>query len=88
MIDLFDSYTLGELTLKNRFVMAPMTRSRAPQHSATEQMALHYAQRATAGLLVTEGTSISRQGQGYLFVPGIYTCDCRNTARRHWAAQR
>ncbi|ANF57741.1 alkene reductase [Halotalea alkalilenta] len=73
MTDLFDSYTLGGLPLKNRLVIAPMTRSRAPQHIATEQMALHYAQRATAGLIITEGTSISREGQGYLFVPGIYS---------------
>ncbi len=73
MTDLFDRYTLRGLPLKNRLVMAPMTRSRAPRHIATEQMALHYAQRATAGLIITEGTSISREGQGYLFVPGIYT---------------
>jgi len=73
MIDLFDTYDLAGLTLNNRFVMAPMTRSRAPQDIATEQIALHYTQRGTAGLIVSEGTPISREGQGYLFNPGIFT---------------
>jgi N-ethylmaleimide reductase len=73
MINLFDSYNLGPLTLSNRIVMAPMTRSRAPQDIATEQVALHYTQRGTAGLIVSEGTPISREGQGYLFNPGIFT---------------
>ncbi|MNH13297.1 N-ethylmaleimide reductase [compost metagenome] len=53
--------------------MAPMTRSRAPEDIATEQIALHYTQRGTAGLIVSEGTPISREGQGYLFNPGIFT---------------
>ncbi|HXR01022.1 MAG TPA: alkene reductase [Pseudomonas sp.] len=73
MIDLFEQYDLKGLTLSNRFVMAPMTRSRAPQDIATAQIALHYTQRATAGLIVSEGTPISREGQGYLFNPGIFT---------------
>ncbi|MDF2489874.1 MAG: NADH:flavin oxidoreductase [Pseudomonas sp.] len=73
MTDLFAPYDLAGLTLNNRFVMAPMTRSRAPQDIATEQIALHYTQRGTAGLIVSEGTPISREGQGYLFNPGIYT---------------
>ncbi|MDD2056860.1 alkene reductase [Pseudomonas sp. GD03860] len=73
MIDLFAPYNLAGLTLNNRFVMAPMTRSRAPQDIATEQLALHYTQRGTAGLIVSEGTPISREGQGYLFNPGIFT---------------
>jgi N-ethylmaleimide reductase len=73
MINLFDQYRLGEIALNNRFVMAPMTRSRAPDDIATEQVALHYTQRGTAGLIVSEGTPISREGQGYLFNPGIYT---------------
>ncbi|WP_065760662.1 alkene reductase [Pseudomonas defluvii] len=75
MIDLFDPYDLNGLTLNNRFVMAPMTRSRAPEDIATEQVALHYTQRGTAGLIVSEGTPISREGQGYLFNPGIFTED-------------
>lgn len=73
MIDLFGTYDLSGLPLNNRFVMAPMTRSRAPQDIATEQVALHYTQRGTAGLIVSEGTPISREGQGYLFNPGIFT---------------
>lgn len=70
---LFEDYKLGTTTLGNRIVMAPMTRSRAPHDIATEQIALHYTQRGTAGLIVSEGTPISREGQGYLFNPGIYT---------------
>ncbi len=73
MINLFEEYDLGGLTLNNRFVMAPMTRSRAPDDIATAQIALHYTQRGTAGLIVSEGTPISREGQGYLFNPGIFT---------------
>lgn len=75
MTDLFDRYELNGLTLSNRFVMAPMTRSRAPDDIATEQTALYYTQRGTAGLIVSEGTPISREGQGYLFNPGIYTAE-------------
>lgn len=75
MTDLFDRYELSGLTLSNRFVMAPMTRSRAPDDIATEQTALYYTQRGTAGLIVSEGTPISREGQGYLFNPGIYTTE-------------
>jgi len=74
MSQLFSPFTLaGGITLKNRIVMAPLTRARAPEDKATESTALYYAQRATAGLIVSEGTTISRQGQGYLFNPGIYT---------------
>lgn len=53
--------------------MAPLTRSRAPDDIANEIIALYYTQRATAGLIISEGTPISREGQGYLFNPGIYT---------------
>lgn len=73
MTNLFDTFDLSGLTLSNRFVMAPMTRSRAPNDIANEQIALHYTQRATAGLIVSEGTPISREGQGYLFNPGIFS---------------
>ncbi|WP_110948423.1 alkene reductase [Pseudomonas bohemica] len=75
MINLFERYELKGLRLSNRFVMAPMTRSRAPVDIATEQIALHYTQRGTAGLIVSEGTPISREGQGYLFNPGIFTAE-------------
>lgn len=71
---LFSPYTLGQLSLKNRIVMPPMTRSRASSGAvANDLMAEYYSQRATAGLIITEGTQISRQGQGYAWTPGIYT---------------
>ena len=73
MSTLFKPFNLSGTTLSNRVVMAPMTRSRAPDDIANQTIALYYAQRATAGLIVSEGTSISREGQGYLFVPGIYS---------------
>lgn len=73
MKDLFKPYKMRGLTLQNRIVMAPLTRSRAPDDIANEIIALYYAQRATAGLIISEGTPISREGQGYLFNPGIYT---------------
>ena len=61
--------------LANRVVMAPLTRSRAgqPGDVPTELNVTYYAQRATAGLIVTEATQISRQGQGYAWTPGMYT---------------
>lgn len=66
---------LGKITLKNRIVMPPMTRSRAnnSSDSANEMMATYYAQRATAGLIVSEGTQISPMGKGYAWTPGIYS---------------
>ena len=70
---LFDNFDLAGTPLKNRIVMAPMTRARAPHDIADERTALYYTQRATAGLIVTEGTPISREGQGYLFNPGIFS---------------
>ncbi|WCT14328.1 alkene reductase [Mucilaginibacter jinjuensis] len=73
MKELFTPFELSGLELPNRIVMPPMTRVRAPQDIATEQMALYYTQRATAGLIIAEGSPISNEGQGYLFNPGIYT---------------
>jgi N-ethylmaleimide reductase len=71
---LFDAYTLKTLSLKNRVVMPPLTRSRAAAGEvATSLMAEYYGQRASAGLIISEGTQISRQGQGYAWTPGIYT---------------
>jgi N-ethylmaleimide reductase len=75
MTSLFENFDLSGQLLRNRVVMAPLTRSRAPSDAADERVALYYAQRATAGLIVTEGTPISREGQGYLFNPGIYTTE-------------
>lgn len=73
MNPLFTAFDLSGHLLRNRVVMAPLTRSRAPDDIATEMVALYYAQRATAGLIVSEGTPISKEGQGYLFNPGIFT---------------
>ncbi len=73
MTDLFRPFDLSGLNLQNRIVMAPMTRARASNDVADELTALYYTQRATAGLIVSEGTSISREGRGYLFNPGIYS---------------
>ena len=66
---------VGRTTLANRVVMAPLTRSRAgqPGDVPTELNVTYYAQRATAGLIVTEATQVSRQGQGYAWTPGMYT---------------
>jgi N-ethylmaleimide reductase len=70
---LFTPYRLGALMLPNRIVMPPMTRSRAAEGNvATALMAQYYAQRASAGLIVSEGAQISPQGQGYAWTPGIH----------------
>jgi N-ethylmaleimide reductase len=72
-IDLFDAVRLGDYRLTNRIVMAPLTRSRAnADGTATPLMAKYYGQRASAGLIIAEGTNISPQGRGYAFTPGIY----------------
>lgn len=74
MPGLFDPFRLGALTLKNRLVMAPMTRSRADVYGVpTAPVADYYAQRASMGLIVTEGTQPSFMGQGYVRTPGIHT---------------
>lgn len=62
-----------KLNFKNRVFMAPMTRSRAIQHIPVDIMAEYYAQRASAGLIFSEGTQISPEGIGYIFTPGIHT---------------
>jgi N-ethylmaleimide reductase len=71
---LFEPYQLGPITLPNRLVMAPLTRNRAVAGLAPNPLAIeYYAQRASAGLLVTEASQISQQGQGYQDTPGIYS---------------
>jgi N-ethylmaleimide reductase len=70
---LFSKYTLGNIELNNRIVMAPMTRSRAAGSIPNDLMATYYEQRATAGLLVTEGIAPSPNGLGYSSIPGIYS---------------
>lgn len=73
---LFEPYKLGPITLANRTVMAPLTRNRAAEGFVPGPLAAeYYAQRASAGLLVTEASQISQQGQGYQDTPGIYSKD-------------
>ena len=72
MHTLFDPVQAGELQLANRIVMAPLTRNRSPNAIPPAITATYYAQRASAGLLITEATAISHQGQGYSDVPGLY----------------
>ncbi len=70
---IFSPFNLGEIELKNRIVMAPMTRSRATaDHIPNDIMVKYYKQRAQAGLIITEGTSPSPNGVGYPRIPGIY----------------
>jgi N-ethylmaleimide reductase len=70
---LFSPATLGNLTLKNHLVMCPLTRSRAIGNVPNDLMAEYYSQRATAGLIITEGTSPSPNGLGYARIPGIFS---------------
>jgi N-ethylmaleimide reductase len=71
---LFEPYILGSLILSNRIVMAPLTRNRAGAGFVPGDLAAeYYGQRASAGLLISEATQISRQGQGYQDTPGIYS---------------
>jgi N-ethylmaleimide reductase len=70
---LLSPYDLGSIRLKNRVVMAPMTRNRAIGHTPNALMATYYQQRAGAGLIITEGTSPSADGLGYARIPGLYT---------------
>lgn len=74
-MSLFSAYPLNQQVLKNRFVMAPMTRCRTtqPGNIPNEMMAEYYAQRVSAGMIITEATQISPQGQGYSFTPGIHS---------------
>ena len=75
MKSLFDPVQAGSLHLPNRIVMAPLTRNRAPGNIPTPLMATYYEQRASAGLLITEATPVSAQGQGYADVPGLYSTE-------------
>ena len=73
MANLFSPTTLGPLALRNHLVMSPLTRSRATGNVPNELMAEYYRQRATAGLIITEGTSPSPNGLGYPRIPGIFS---------------
>src|SRR5450432_1467914 len=71
---LFEANKLGPITLPNRLVMAPLTRNRAVAGLVPNPLAVeYYGQRASAGLLVSEATQVSQQGQGYQDTPGIYS---------------
>ena len=72
---LFESIQIGDLTLPNRIFMAPLTRARSNKagHTQTPLHALYYTQRASAGLIISEATQISQEGQGYAWTPGIFT---------------
>ncbi|MGC1861105.1 MAG: alkene reductase [Methylocystis sp.] len=74
--DLFSPVEIGPLRLSNRVVMAPLTRSRAgPGNTPNKLNVLYYAQRASAGLIISEATQISPQGQGYISTPGIHSAE-------------
>jgi N-ethylmaleimide reductase len=71
---LFEAYRLGSLTLSNRFVMAPLTRNRAALGNVPSSLAAgYYAQRASAGLIISEATQVAPEGQGYEATPGIHS---------------
>ena len=73
---LFDPAQMGDVTLPNRVLMAPLTRNRAQSDGTPKDMAqTYYTQRASAGMILTEATQISDMGKGYLDTPGIYTAD-------------
>ena len=72
MTSLFDPIQVGPLSLSNRIAMAPLTRNRSPGAVPNDLNVTYYEQRASAGLLISEGTPISHQGQGYAQVPGLY----------------
>lgn len=82
MPSLFDPIDIGKLTLANRIVMAPLTRNRAGDGQVPQDVAVeYYSQRASTGLIITEGTQPSAVGQGYLNTPGMHT----DAQRDGWA---
>lgn len=79
---LFSPFILGNLPLANRVVMAPMTRSRATDNLPNELLVEYYRQRASAGLVITEGTSPSANGLGYPRIPGLYSAEQINAWKK------
>jgi N-ethylmaleimide reductase len=76
MPSLFEPITVGDIEAKNRIFMAPLTRGRAtPDHVPTELMVEYYRQRAGAGVIITEGTGVSRRGLGWPAAPGLWTAE-------------
>lgn len=86
MSSLFEPVQIGSLKLHNRIVMAPLTRNRSPNGIPTDLAVTYYRQRASAGLIVSEGTVISPQGQGYADVPGLYNTEQLDAWKRVTAA--
>ena len=75
-MNLFSPLQVGGITLKNRIIMAPLTRCRSVEENMpNELMATYYAQRASAGLIISEASQISPQGIGYPCTPGIHNED-------------
>lgn len=81
-LKLLEPITVGALDVRNRVVMAPMTRNRAPGTVPTELMATYYRQRASAGFIITEATQVTPMGQGYPNTPGIHTDEQVDAWRR------
>ncbi|MHB8481571.1 MAG: alkene reductase [Nitrospiria bacterium] len=79
---LFSPYQLGKIELKNRVVMAPMTRCRSIGNLPGELAVLYYLQRSEAGLIITEGTSPSPNGLGYARIPGLYSEEQKNAWKK------
>src|ERR1700728_1738254 len=75
MPTLFDPIKLGDVELPNRIIMAPLTRCRAEDRVPNALMAQYYAQRATAGLILSEATSVTPMGVGYPDTPGIWSAE-------------
>ena len=75
MSTLYDPIKIGDIELANRIVMAPLTRNRSPRAIPNDLTVTYYEQRASAGLIITEATAISHQGQGYADVPGLYSAE-------------
>ena len=74
MLKLLEKIRIGNLELKNRVIMAPLTRNRSKENGVPSDLNVkYYAQRASAGLIIAEATSISKQGVGYVYAPGIYS---------------
>jgi N-ethylmaleimide reductase len=74
MSSLFDPIQLGAVNAPNRVIMAPLTRGRAGKDGVPSPLAAeYYAQRASAGLIISEATGISREGLGWPFAPGLWT---------------
>ena len=84
MPSLFDPITIGDINLPNRIIMAPLTRARAgAQRIPNALMAEYYVQRASAGLIIAEATSVSPQGVGYADTPGLWSTEQLVAAARH-----